>query len=101
MTQNKIVRGVATKVVTDEFGWISVYYHGHCVVYIRRNSFTLNSCRHKTYTTKLRMNQAMNQFALGWTVYQKNFDWFVQCNSTGEVRPFEDGMQLPIRRAVC
>jgi hypothetical protein len=33
--------------------------------------------RTETATTKLRMNQASNQFNLGFSVYQKDYRWYV------------------------
>lgn len=59
-----------------------------------------------TNTTKLRMNQAANQFGLGFGVYQKNHAWFVVIKNpdytpenglpywTDEKIPFLDGMEL-------
>ena len=58
-----------------------VTYHSTAVVLIKNNRYvTLNSGGWYTNTTKTRMNQASNQFDLGYRVYQKNFDWFVEHN---------------------
>ena len=37
-------------------------------------------------TTKARMNQVSSQFDLGYYVFQKNFEWFVDYNNA--VSPF-------------
>jgi len=38
------------------------------------------------------MNQASNQDGLGFKVYQRNYDWFVDFN--GNTLPFADNMVL-------
>ena len=42
-----------------------------------------------TSTTKTRMNQASRQFNLGFSVYQKDFDWYV-VTPAGETHKFSD-----------
>ncbi len=37
------------------------------------------------------MNQAANQFGLGYSVYQKNHDWYVNLPS-GKTVDFQDGL---------
>ena len=51
----------------------------------------LNSGGWRTTTTKSRMNQASNQYDLGYQVYQHNFQWFVRTRHDG-ILPFVDGM---------
>lgn len=55
-----------------------VKYHWTNVVAFNRDTITLNTGGFETNTTKTRMNQTSNQFDLGFRVYQKNFDWFVE-----------------------
>ncbi len=77
MSQNQVVKGRATK-VRDKDGVLSVVYHQTEVV--RREpdgTVILDTGGYPTVTTKLRMNQASNQFDLGYRVYQKDFAWFV------------------------
>ena len=38
---------------------------------------TLNTDGYFTTTTKLRMNQASSQFKLGFRVYQRDYQWYV------------------------
>ena len=52
---------------------------------------TLRSGGWETVTTKRKMNQAARQFALGYSVWQKNYKWFVDLPN-GETVEFVDGM---------
>lgn len=45
-----------------------------------------------TVTTKRKMNQAANQFGLGYGVFQRKGDWFV--TTRGGEFPFKDGMRI-------
>lgn len=76
MAQTREVRGVATK-VWSENGWGVVTYHSTDVVKWDESTVALNSGGWKTTTTKRRMNQAARQFDLGYYVWQHNFEWFV------------------------
>lgn len=90
MAQSQQVRGVATSIFQHD-GCTVVQYHGTIVVSFDSDTVTLNSNGWQTATTKLRMNQASNQFGLGYKVSQKDFGWFVTLPS-GEVVDFEDNM---------
>jgi hypothetical protein len=63
------------------------------IVEWRDGKVTLRSGGWETVTTKRKMNQASRQFALGFDVYQKDYDWFVTLPN-GETVPFEDGMSF-------
>lgn len=69
-----------------------VTYHSTIVVSFSNESIVLNSGGWRSNTTKLRMNQTSNQFGLGFQVYQKNFEWFVDYQ--GITLDFYDGMTL-------
>lgn len=58
-------------------GGVSVIYHQTEVVRANSKNIILNTGGWFTNTTKTRMNQTSNQFNLGFKIYQKNFDWFV------------------------
>lgn len=73
---------------TDHGG---VTYHQTNIVYWNDGKVTLNSGGWETVTTKRKMNQASIQFGLGYSVYQKDFEWFVDLPS-GETVPFKDNM---------
>lgn len=77
MAQSQIVRGVKTSIRAED-GTTYINYRGTDVVAFDADTITLNSGGWHTATTKLRMNQASNQFGLGYQVYQKDFDWYVK-----------------------
>ena len=74
---------------------LEVYYHNTRVVFVSGKYITLNTGGWPTVTTKLRMNQAANQYDLGYQVYQKNYDWFVEFK--GETIPF-NGDTIELKR---
>ncbi len=64
-------------VVFTESGITKVVYHNTAVVSFSSDEVVLNTGGYFSNTTKTRMNQAANQFDLGFRVYQKNFEWYV------------------------
>ena len=92
MAQTMEVRGTATSIFTDENGTTHVQYHATRVVSFDSGAIVLRSGGHHTNTTKTRMNQASNEFGLGFSVYQKNHNWYVDYN--GATVDFQDGMVL-------
>jgi len=78
--------------IRTENGTTSICYWSTDVVSFNATHITLRSGGYFTNTTKLRMNQTSCQFDLGFSVAQKNFDWFVSFR--GAVIPFYDGMIL-------
>jgi len=91
MAQTQEVRGVATSIRTEN-GTTTVKYHNTDVVSFDSNFVVLDSGGWQTVTTKLRMNQASNQFGLGYSVFQKDREWFVDWD--GQTLPFKDCMIL-------
>ncbi len=87
---------LATSVFTDDDGFTKVVYHSTVVAQWNRDIIMLDSRGWRTATTKVRMNQASNQFRLGYHVYQEDFEWFVVTGQDWD-NPidFEDGMVLP------
>lgn len=79
MAQQQKVGTHATKVFTEN-GVTFVKYWNTRVVSFTESTISLNNGGFLTNTTKTRMNQASNEFDLGYRVYQKNFDWFVEHN---------------------
>lgn len=63
-----------------------VRYRKTHIVRFDNQEIVLNTGGWKTVTTKRRMNQTSNQFNLGYQVYQKRFNWFVDFK--GETFPF-------------
>ncbi len=78
MAQMQELGKTATSVFTDEDGFTKVIYHSTVVVKWDNETIILNTGGWSTTTTKARMNQASNQFKLGYRVYQKDYDWFVE-----------------------
>jgi hypothetical protein len=78
MGQTQRISGRATNVFTDDEGILNVVYHAtHVVRSFPSGKIVLDTGGWRTVTTKARMNQAANQFKLGYSVFQKDFDWFV------------------------
>ena len=94
MAQTRRVGRTATSVMCTN-GRISAVYHSTEVVLATKEKIVLNTGGWTTATTKARMNQASNQFGLGYKVYQKDRAWFVTYK--GETRPFE-GQELELIR---
>ena len=75
---------------------MQVIYRNTAIVSVDNSSgnITLNSGGYKSVTTKRKMNQASRQFNLGYSVFQKNFIWYVTYD--GETMKFYDGMILEV-----
>lgn len=91
MTRDDQIGRHATTVAQDG-GYTVVTYHSTLVVKFNHNEIVLNSGGWRTSTTKRRMNQTSNQMGLGYRVFQKDWDWYVEYK--GETIPFYDGMIL-------
>jgi exopolysaccharide biosynthesis protein len=94
MGQNRIVRGRATAVKTGPGDLLEVIYHNTTVVTRKNGVVTLRTGGWRSATTLQRMRQAANQFSLGYLVYQKDFNWYV--NYKGATLAFNgDEITLP------
>ena len=72
---------------------LSVVYHNTEVVKVRNNRYiTLNNGGYYTATTKRRMNQASQQYNLGFSVYQSDFTWYVRCGD--DIEPYYNGITI-------
>ena len=91
MSQTHTVGAHKTSIVQLE-GLTSIVYHNTPVVQFNNEEIVLDSGGWDTRTTKTRMNQASNQYGLGFEVYQVNYTWYVEYK--GETIPFEDMMRL-------
>lgn len=87
MAQTQTIGRMATTVKTEN-GITRVTYHWTDVVTFGNGKIVLNHNNWKTATTKNRMNQTSNQFELGYVVYQRDFDWFVDYK--GKTYEFEN-----------
>jgi len=76
MRISNLNRMKATTVRTEE-GVIIVRYHLTDIVKIEADRITLDTRGYFTNTTKNRMNQVSQVFELGYRVYQKKGEWYV------------------------
>jgi len=88
MAQQQRVGKTATKIGVNEQGETEIVYHSTAVVTFDNEKITLDDGGWATNTTKRRMNQASNQFGLGYRVYSKDWQWYVDYK--GEVIPFQN-----------
>jgi hypothetical protein len=92
MAQSHIFRGVARNIVKDN-GITKYYYHNTPIVQVLEDGrIQLKNDGWFTSTTKNAMNQASNQYNLGFGVYQKKHEWYVDWK--GATFEFVDGMIL-------
>lgn len=89
MTKDRLSPYHTTWYEGDEHGGVT--YHSTNIVSWKDNKVTLNSDGWETVTTKRKMNQASKMFCLGYSVFQKDFEWFVNLPN-GETVPFKDNM---------
>lgn len=68
--------GVATAIYTDQ-EYTKVIYHDTPVVSFNRDKIILDTAYWWSNTTKKRMNQVSEMFNLGYYVYQKDNQWYV------------------------
>jgi len=85
-----------TSIITEN-GMTKVIYHNTPVVSFNDKEIILNSGGWLTNTTKTRMNQAANQYNLGYNVYQEKKVWYVSLkdvNGNYYSLPFNDGFKI-------
>ncbi len=87
--------GTTATTIRTENGYTIIRYHQTDVVKFNQDEVILNTGGWWTATTKARMNQASNQFDLGFRVYQHNYKWFVDYK--GDSIPF-NGRELVMDR---
>ncbi len=81
--------------VTIHSDLVLVKYHSTYVVSASPSKIVLNHGGYMTSTTKTRMNQASNQFGLGFKVFQKDRAWFASYND--QIIPFQ-GKELVLSK---
>jgi len=91
MADNQIIGKHKTKVFKKE-GYTCVQYWNTIVLKFNEKEIILDSGGYRTATTKLRINQASQEFNLGLNVSQKNFIWYV--NFKGNTLEFRDNMKI-------
>lgn len=80
-----------TQIFSDN-GYINISYRGTIVVKFNSKKIVLSSGGWKSQTTKTRMNQASNQFKLGYWVYQEDGVWYI--NYRDHILDFKDDIEL-------
>jgi hypothetical protein len=84
-----------TTTATDN-NTLMVTYQNTIVVKVIDNRYVvLNNGGWFTATSKRRMNQASLQYNLGFSVYQSDFTWYVQCGDT--IEPYYNGIVIDIK----
>ena len=81
----QVLNGYKTRVLTNKEK-TRVFFHDTPVVTFNEKTIELNTAGWRTRSTKIRMNQASQEFGLGFRVYQKQKDWFVEYQN--ETKPF-------------
>lgn len=82
-----------TRVLVDGAGRTQVIFHQTPVVTFNADRIQLNTGGWWTSSTKSRMNQASQEFGLGFRVFQKQGNWFADFE--GAVLPFDsDRLEL-------
>ena len=71
---------------------IRVRYWNTDVVTVGPEFIVLDNGGYWTNTTKRRMNQASEEYGLGYHVFQKKGDWFVEYGN--KTLPFSNGMKI-------
>ena len=94
MGQTHTVGKHATTVSTGRDGKTRVTYHSTDVVVFDADTITLDTGGWFTVTTKLRMNQAAEQYGLGYKVYQMGGAWFVEYNGVEHSFGHSDRIEL-------
>ena len=88
-----LTKKLATKVVGNGQTNIAVVLYGTSVVVVKNNQITLNTGGWFTTTTKQRMNQASQEFNLGYSVYAAKGHWYVEYKNV-HIRFVGDGVSF-------
>ena len=72
----------------------AVYLHGNQIATVdhNTNALKLSSCGWQSVTTKSRLNAILQGLIAGASVYQRQFNWFLNYNN--QTHNFNDGMIL-------
>ena len=71
-----------------------VRLHGHLIAWFDHTKQTLaiSSCGWETNTTKSRLNALLHECFYGYTIFQKNWVWYVSKPLDNKIHDFYDGM---------
>jgi len=75
---------------------IEVFLHGNHIASVdtATNDLTLFDGGWQSNTTKSRLNALCNEFATGFGVFQKNWDWFVSDFQGKNIVDFSNGISI-------
>ena len=90
-----------TQVITDN-GMSRVFLHGNHIANVFddivngnvKTVVQLFDGGWQSNTTKSRLNALLNEFATGFSVFQKNWEWFVSDFQGKNVVDFDNGLQV-------
>ena len=86
MAQTQIFRGRARAIVRNGNATQYIYHSTPIVTVDDNGTITLNTGGWRSNTTRTAMNQASNNFDLGFRVFQRDFAWFATWQ--GQTIPF-------------
>jgi hypothetical protein len=92
MAYNKL-SNYRTAWTEDDEGGVVIYAQTKIVEWKKDGKIKLNSDGWQTVTTKRKMNQTSQMFNLGFGVYQRDFEWFVD-TPDGRTLEYYDGMEF-------
>ena len=76
-----------------------VTYQNTAVVQVLNNRYvTLDNGGWYTATSKRRMNQASNEYNLGYIVYQVDYEWYVRIGD--DVEPYYNGIVIDTEEGI-
>ncbi len=67
-----------------------------CKIFPSGSVMDLNDCGWQSTTTKSRLNVILDEFAPGYGIFQKNFDWFFQTSRTSEAEEWRGKLSVPM-----
>lgn len=75
---------------------ISVRLHGNEIfaLYPADKNFIIMDCNWKTSTTKSRLNVLLACFSSGFSIFQKNHEWYFQGKSWTKAQPWESSQSV-------
>ena len=95
--QRNWASGNTTVFTTDNGLESTVYLHGNHIAtfdHVHQNLYIFDG-GWQSNTTKSRLNALCYEFATGYRVFQKNWDWFV-ADFQGNAKDFADGFELAV-----
>tara|TARA_R100001480_G_scaffold134702_1_gene131787 strand:+ start:765 stop:1160 length:396 start_codon:yes stop_codon:yes gene_type:complete len=82
-----------TSVSHDDNG-AQVFLHGNHIATVTDSTVVLFDGGWQSNTTKSRLNALCYEFATGFGVFQKNWEWFVGDYQNKTVKDFENGIEV-------